>query len=377
MFATNRRNVAKNPAHATPLFFIFTLREMNTVNKKPIPIHWHILGCIAFLIMPILLSPRPEHMPVFSMHTLRDVLSNLIMLVIFYLNYFLFIPKLYFKKRYTIYSIVALTGFIIVCLLPPFAIGFEPPPPPPGRPMHELMQAVEPLRKDASLLMKIQHNIFLYITVILTSLLLSVRTRLFETEILKQDAEIGSLKSRINPHFLFNTLNNIYALAIRERANATASSMLKLSGMMRYVVTETVQAFVALDKEIRYTTDYIELQKIRLTNSLNLSYSVTGDTSGKQIAPVLLMPFIENAFKHGVNPDQESYIRIHIVVENNTLTMQVENQKVSAGNDPEVKSGVGLENTKERLLLLYPKKHTLSIEDTEHEYRITLTLQLA
>lgn len=343
------------------------------MNTRKTSVHWHVLGGVAFLVIPILLSPRPPEMEFISKPTFRDILANTFMLAFFYINYYLLIPKLYFQKRHVWYAVTLLIGLLIISLVPSLLTGFidlKPPAPPP-------FQGNIPARQDNTFFMHIQHNISLYVVVVLASLLLRIRTRLFDTEVLKQHAEIGSLKSRINPHFLFNTLNNIYALAIREKANSTATSLLKLSGMMRYVVTDTVHEFVPLEKEITYTNDYIELQKMRLTSTLQLTYSVTGDTHGKVIAPVILMPFIENAFKHGVNPDQESYIRIAITFAVDELTLIVENQKSTPNNDPHVKSGVGIENTKERLKLLYPKKHTLTIEDDVKTYHVQLTLKLA
>jgi hypothetical protein len=342
------------------------------MRKKKISPYWHIVAGIAFLVIPILIAPRPPDMEFVSRPTFRDILANCFMLAIFYLNYYLFIPTLYFKGKHVLYAIILAGGLLVISLLPSLLTGFihlQPNIPPP-------FPDNMPMRQDNSFFMHIRHNIFLYVVVILFSVLLRIRTRLFDTEVLKQYAEIGSLKSRINPHFLFNTLNNIYALALREKAQGTASSLLKLSGMMRYVVTDTVAEFVPLDKEISYTNDYIELQKMRLTKTLQLTYSVTGNPAEKKIAPVILMPFIENAFKHGVNPDQESYIRVAIDIREDSLVLAVENQKVTAGNDVHVKSGVGIENTKERLKLLYPEKYTLFINEDTNQYRVQLTLQL-
>ncbi len=348
--------------------------------KKTKSTIWHVVGCLTFLIVPILLSPRPPHMPLFSRPTFRDLLANGFMLIFFYLNYYLFIPKLYFRDKHVGYGLLIILGFLTITLLPSILTGYipwDPPRTPNPAPIgiNDIMM-VQPMRDDSSFLTQVKHNIFLYIAVILFSILLRIRMKLFDTEVLKHSAEIGTLKNQINPHFLFNTLNNIYAFAIREKSPATASSILKLSGMMRYVVTETSQNFVPLEKEITYTNDYIDLQKMRLTKTLNLSYTVNGNIQRQKIAPLILIPFIENAFKHGVNPDQESYISIKIIIADSSIELVVENQKVKTSRELHTESGVGIENTKSRLELLYPNNYFLSIDDSQDHYRVKLNIEL-
>jgi sensor histidine kinase YesM len=345
--------------------------------RKSSNIIWHAIGCLTFLVIPIILSPRPPHMPLFSRPTLRDFLANGLMLIIFYLNYYLFIPKFYFRNKHVWYGLFVLIGFFAITLLPSILSGYIPwDPPRPGSDLFSRDSTGPAMRNDTSFLTQVTHNIFLYIAVVLFSVLLRIRMKLFDTEVLKHNAEIGSLKNQINPHFLFNTLNSIYAFALREKAPTTASSILRLSGMMRYVVTETGLEFVPLEKEITYTNDYIDLQKMRLTNTVNLSYSVIGNIAGQKIAPLILIPFIENAFKHGVNPDEESYISIKVAIANSSLELVVENKKVKTSHELHTKSGVGIENTKARLELLYPNKYFLSINDSTDHYNVKLNMKL-
>lgn len=336
-------------------------------------IWWHIIGCIIFLVLPLFLFPHPpeEKDFIFSRPTQRDFIGNAIMLLIFYLNFFVLIPQFYFKKKYIIYTGLVVLGFCIITLLPSFATGRNPfiYNPPVG-------QAVPPVPQGSSFIEEIRHHIFLYAVVILFSILLRVRSRLYHTEMARNHAELLSLKAQINPHFLFNTMNNIYAMAVREKSAATASSILKLSGMMRYIVTETGNGRVSLEKEISYINDYIDLQKMRLDKRVQLSYKVTGTLTDQTIAPLLLIPFIENAFKHGVNPDEESSINIQIEIEEQSLKLTVENNKVKIALDPHMKSGHGIENTKSRLQLLYPSQHFLILNDDEKYFRVQLTLHL-
>lgn len=224
---------------------------------------------------------------------------------------------------------------------------------------------------------EIKHHIYLFAAVVLFSVLLKVRIRLLETEQAKHKAEVVSLKDQINPHFLFNTLNGLYALAVRDKSTATATGILKLSGLMRYVVTETGNGFVSMEKEIAYINDYIELQKLRLDKRIQLSYKVFGSIENQQIAPLMLIPFIENAFKHGVNPDEDSNINIMFEVTTSEIKLVVENNKVRVALSPHEKSGKGIENTKSRLKLLYPSRHFLILSEDEKHFRVQLTIQLS
>jgi hypothetical protein len=340
----------------------------------------HLVGSIAFLVIPIALAPHPPEQVnyVFSTPTLRDLIANALMLLFFYLHYYFLISKVYFKKRYILYGFIILVAFLLICLLPSLLTGHAPwQPHEMGIKITNTVNGGMPVRpKDTSFLEEIKHHIFLFAVVILFSLLLMIRDRLFQSEREKYQAEVSVLKAQINPHFLFNTMNGIYAFAIREKASVTASSILKLSGMMRYVVTETVNGFISLEKEISYINDYIELQKMRLDKRVHISYSVIGDLTERNIAPLILISFIENAFKFGVNPDEDSSINVRIEIQENNLKLTVENNKVKVSLDPFMKSGKGIENTKSRLQLLYPDKHFLLLNEDENHFRVQLSIQL-
>ncbi|KXK31328.1 MAG: signal transduction histidine kinase LytS [Bacteroidetes bacterium OLB12] len=203
--------------------------------------------------------------------------------------------------------------------------------------------------------------------------MLRINARLRETEAARQKAEVAYLHAQINPHFLFNTLNSIYSLAL-QKADATAQAVVKLSNMMRYVLTDTVHDYVLLTKEIEYLNNYIELQRLRLPESVNLVVKIDKPKNSERIAPMLLVPFIENAFKYGVNPEQQSEINIEIKLEYQVLFCQVKNQKVSMGNGD--KTQVGVKNVQQRLQLLYPQKHTLEIKQSETEFAVYLSIIL-
>jgi sensor histidine kinase YesM len=171
-------------------------------------------------------------------------------------------------------------------------------------------------------------------------------------------------------------LNGIYSTAVNEGATDTANAVVQLSGMMRYVTSEAERDYVSLDKELEYIGSYIELQRVRLGNTVRIDYSVKGINAGKKISPLILIPFVENAFKYGVNPEKHSHILIDIEIADDELTLTVENNKVKTNLSEEEKSGMGINNTKNRLQHLYPDAHELRIDDTDERFHLTLKINL-
>ncbi|UII20375.1 sensor histidine kinase [Fulvivirga ligni] len=192
----------------------------------------------------------------------------------------------------------------------------------------------------------------------------------------KMHAELQILKNQLQPHFLFNTLNNIYSLVIQTDKRA-GDCVLMLSGIMSYMLYECNADMSSLSKEIAMIKDYVQLEKIRYGDRVELSMEINGDETGKVIAPLLLIPFVENAFKHGVSQTADcSWVRVDLVIKDDDLSLLVENK---LPENPEqvksFKSGVGLENVKKRLQLLYPDRHRLAIHQ-EDSFLINLNIQL-
>ena len=185
------------------------------------------------------------------------------------------------------------------------------------------------------------------------------------------NAEVNFLKSQINPHFLFNTLNGIYSLA-HNRSAQTEEAILKLSELMRYVLYESGAETVELAKDIQYITNYIDLQRLRISSKVTVNYEVRGNLQGR-IAPLLLISFIENAFKHGLSYVHSSSIHILITVFEETLTLLVENPIIEKNS---FVGGVGLKNVIRRLDLLYPQRHSLDIVDNGRMHVVNLKLNL-
>jgi len=191
----------------------------------------------------------------------------------------------------------------------------------------------------------------------------------------KTEAELAYLKTQVNPHFLFNTLNTIYAMAL-EQSPATADAIAKLSGIMRYVLKESANELISLGTELECISNYIDLQHARFGNGVNIEYKATGQTGDVQIAPLFLLPFIENAFKHGINPEKDSRVAVNIDVSGDMLKMHIENTIVPIANE-EPKSGLGIANTEKRLRRQYPGKHTLAISQQNDIFIVDLTIHLS
>ncbi|WP_298316561.1 sensor histidine kinase [uncultured Aquimarina sp.] len=194
----------------------------------------------------------------------------------------------------------------------------------------------------------------------------------------EREAELKLLKAQLNPHFLFNTLNNLYGLSV-VKSEKLPDLMLKLSDLLRYSLYETKEMFVPLEKEIKYLENYISLEKIRLEDKADIQFNIEGIVSSAVIAPMLLIVFVENAFKHlGVLGNMKSKVLVDIEVGESLLVFQCVNTIDSLDinhNDLEKgKSGIGLQNAKKRLDLMYPEKHQLQIVQQEDSYRVELTL---
>ncbi len=196
-----------------------------------------------------------------------------------------------------------------------------------------------------------------------------------EMEHEKLNTELSLLKSQINPHFFFNTLNNIYSLAI-VKSDETAASILKLSSIMRYVLTETDQKLVPLSNEVEFLQNYINLQSVRLTDKVKLNIDLSHYVNNKQIAPLLFIAFVENAFKYGVSTIDQSEISIMLKTDAEKVMFFVQNNIVPAAKNNSVNTGIGIVNVKRRLELLYPGKHRLDIKEENNRYSVNLEITL-
>lgn len=194
----------------------------------------------------------------------------------------------------------------------------------------------------------------------------------------KLEAELKFLKSQIHPHFLFNTLNNLYALTLK-KSDKAPDIVIKLSELLDYMLYNSNEEEVDLESEIKLINGYLELEKIRYGERLELNYQLKGDPSGKKIAPLILLPFIENSFKHGASKGTEKpFVDISLTIEDMMLRLIVSNSHTN--NNKHLKEGymegIGLKNVKRRLELIYPEKHELKVESDHKIFKIILELHL-
>ncbi len=189
--------------------------------------------------------------------------------------------------------------------------------------------------------------------------------------------ELDFLHAQINPHFLFNTLNNLFSIAQRDKNEELATSISMLSGLMRYMLYDSKATRVSLSSEIAHLEDFIGLGKMRFTKKeLEVNMDVEGNTAKAVIAPMILLPFVENAFKHGVRIEEKSKIDISIKVTQERIDFRCFNFNNVKEIGASESSGIGLENVKRRLELLYPGKHKLDIIKTDESFEIELRLNV-
>lgn len=192
-------------------------------------------------------------------------------------------------------------------------------------------------------------------------------------------SELRFLKSQINPHFLFNTLNNLYALTLK-KSDKAPEIVLKLSEIMRYMLYECNERRVHLTKEIQYIYNYLDLERLRQPKDTDIRFVVEGQISEQMVAPLLFIPFLENSFKHGLNNQiqGEGFVRLRLTVAGEDLEFFIENSKAERlpRQDHPRSGGIGLVNVRQRLQMLYPDNHTLTVQDEPHRYAVTLHLKM-
>jgi two-component system, LytTR family, sensor kinase len=333
---------------------------------------WGVFILLPYLIMRQDQTPQAiamEHNPYFIF---IEFFTNAYLIAFYYLNSLVLIPRLLANKRILVYALIIVVLLVVYVYVPEYIFRnfiFLHPQRPGGPPRHRFR--IFPLPGSAAL--------FLLIFVISSGV--KIIQQWFSAEQLKEKAEkeklrteLSLLKSQVNPHFLFNTLNNIYAMAITQSEN-TAGAVMKLSQIMRYILQDAESEFVPLQKDIEFLQRYIELQQFRLSDKVDIQFNITGGPDNLRIAPLLLIPFVENAFKYGVSAREKSRILMNIDIQGNIVTLSVENSK-HAGTAALSKdnTGIGISNTRRRLALLYPDKHELTIQDTPEQFLVTLKI---
>ena len=336
--------------------------------KKGLQVFWHVfiwLSLVSFVLFVVRNNDRFTTQGILVLF----VLYGLINISLFYINYLILIPRFLDRKNYAVYAMAVLI-VVIGYGLAKYGVGRIFP--------NDVL-----LRNSTNIIGFWSYFISTVITslmFIFLSIVLKFSIAWFLNERIQRDlenqrltAELAFLKSQINPHFLFNSLNSIYSLAYQKSDN-TPGAILKLSEIMRYMLYESNDNKVALEKELQYLQNYIDLQKIRFGKNAFIDFKIEGVVGDQRIVPLLLIAFIENAFKHGVANDAATAIQLLIRIDATTLYFFIRNKKHA--NNRDAVGGIGLSNVKRRLDLLYPRKYSLEIRDEIDTYTCELSLVL-
>lgn len=347
--------------------------------RRSVPLLIHVLGWLLLGLALLFIPPLNVDVNWPTLFWVKQIIQFAMLIGMFYLNAQVLVPRLLFHDRTKTYVLAAL-GIITAFLLVLWAIdvGFNLPelihrafhPDGSGRPRHG--RWFQPALLTALLVIGISTSVT------------AVQKWQSDAQLRQQleqartTSELSFLKAQINPHFFFNTLNNIYALTLTD-VDAAREALHRLSRMMRYVLYETQNNRTLLSREIAFVQDYLQLMQLRLTDKVTVTFEQPVPLSDVPIAPMLILPFVENAFKHGVSALHESRIHIGIRQQQNQLRMEVRNTLFSdKSTSLEAGSGIGLTNTRRRLDLLYPDHYTLAVDERTdlNEYVVYLNIDL-
>ena len=360
----------------------------------------HLLGWLLFLSLPLLFAYNQpgRSIPFSNLLLPNHLFFYTFYIALFYLNSRLLVPLLYLQKKFLLYFLCVFFLLALSLWLKPFdrlmdqpnrsaPFNFKPAPPPrdaflpndsgaAGKGSAEFFPPRMPQSRNARLDVV---SIYLCISILAMSLSLRLgrewdrsRQQVAVAEAGKANAELSFLKAQINPHFLFNTLNNIYSLAVMKHEH-TAESIMKLSQIMRYVTDDATVNFVALQGEISCIGDYIDLQKLRLGNKTDIEFTVDGDATGIVVAPLIMMSFVENLFKYGISSHESSPLGVHISITSDQILFSCSNKIFNPKNKQE-RTGIGISNTRNRLEHIYPHNYRLDINQDGGFFNVSLQL---
>jgi two-component system LytT family sensor kinase len=343
------------------------MRKVNYIR-----IIYHGILILIWMSLPYLAfyqKPGPKKIYANPLESPYYWLLTLSFIGLFYGYTYYVVPRFYLTKKYLKFLGIVFILFVVFGLLKPFEflmldimLRFRGQPKPPYNPI------------------SIDLFTFLLFVMIITLGLASqiirqlrlTERRALQAETEKATAELSFLKAQINPHFLFNTLNTIYSLILTQNPLA-GGAVLELSNIMRFVTDDASSNFVSLEKEVAFITDFVNLHRLQHGKKVEVDFSVTGNLENKQIAPLILMTYIENVFKYGISNHEAAPITIRLEVSENMLVFFCQNRIFATPRVTE-RTGIGLLNTKKRLEYLYPDTHELTITNTRDLYTVTLTL---
>ncbi|MEI7663191.1 MAG: histidine kinase [Bacteroidota bacterium] len=340
------------------------MEEIPGLRSKPYTMWIHILVWVAFLLVPLLFIESATGRERFM---IMGWFLQFLMACYFYYNYLYLIPRFLLRKRFPEYFLMLLVGLVVISGINIIFILTTAP----------VIEHHHPFSFWRTALFPIYPAIMAFAlssTLRITMAWFNNERQKKEMEAEKLSSELAFLKSQVNPHFLFNILNNICSLA-RKKSDETENAIIKLSQIMRYMLQDSKDEKVSLGKEVEYLQSYIELQRLRLPEQVKIVFIVDGHPELLSIEPLLLIPFVENAFKHGISYQEISEILIHLDARDRSLVFSVRNN-ISKQKEGAVEqgSGIGLKNVMRRLELLYPGNHLLEISNDGIKYQVELQL---
>lgn len=351
---------------------------MNTVRTK---IHkWlpHLIGILFFAILPVFVFDRNDNRALFWIYTYYYQLA--FMLIAFYVNFLVIVPRYFFASKRWHYFFIVVTFAIVLLFISQLLYNIIDFDRLRTENFPELLK--QKPRNFLGLHPKIIDNFFLMLLVLGFSTGMAVIQRLRKNETQQKaiekarvDSELAFLKNQISPHFFFNSLNNIYAL-IAIDADEAQEAVEKLSGLMRYLIYESDIKTVALKKEFEFTRNYIDLMRQRLTAKVKLETEIQENLPDVEIPPLIFIPFVENAFKHGVSYRENSFININLRVQNNSVIFECNNSIPQLVREPAKSGGLGIVNIKKRLELLYGSRAQLTMTNEENVHSVHLVIPL-
>lgn len=333
--------------------------------SKPQKVLIHVLGWAFFFSFPAIfgiISGEPTHRWMRGFYF--QLVFKSLAIALFYWNASWLMPRFFKKGKYGIYSLIiiaSITTMILLDVVYMKVFGTRMPP---------LFRIIVPGIFSGMLVVSASISYRTIAERIRTDQLLR------ETENERLKSELSFLRTQVNPHFLFNVLNSLVALS-RKKSDKMEPALIRLSGLMRYLLREDDSSNVLLKEEIAYLKNYIDLQMLRFGDWIRLESHLPDDPADVKIEPMLLIPFVENAFKHGTGMTEEPWIYLSLKVEGQQLNFTVKN-KVSAVGVAELESsGIGLKNVRRRLELLYPDQFELITGTKDDLYEVILKLKLA
>jgi two-component system LytT family sensor kinase len=342
-------------------------------EKKWITLSLHVAAWVLLFSLPYLLRPQNPNEPAHPQNpneTINNMIwwtGDLMLIGFFYLNAVLMIPRLFYKKKYALYTLAIFGSFATYVMI-----------------LWLLKISFTPSDKSFEFRKHVFFSTFVFLFILACSIAYkTIRDKIAADNLAKEKeneylkTELSLLRSQVSPHFMFNVLNNMVALA-RKQSDLLEPSLIKLSSLMRYMLYETDEEKVSLEKETDYLQSYIDLQQQRFSKKVIIHVTMCPADKLYDIEPMLLIPFVENAFKHGTGMIEQPQIDIVLKAEKNILYFTVSNKyNPSSVEIKDKASGIGLTNVQRRLNLLYPKKHTLQINRRDDRFTVSLQLNLA